>query len=148
MLLVGMLAWALRYVLFALGDVGPGAWMLYLGIALHGICYDFFFVTGFIYTDKVASRDIRGQAQGFLVLVTQGLGMLIGAQVSGLIFNRVVSGEGATLMHNWQRFWIIPCVAAGIIAVIFFLLFHDTRARAGDGGPTVPTIEPAETSAA
>lgn len=125
MLLVGMLAWVARYALFAGGAPQGVRWMVIAGIILHGICYDFFFVTGFIYTDKKAGPAIRAQAQGFLVLVTQGLGMLIGAQVSGAIFNKVVVGGGSTLMLNWQRFWIIPCVAAAIVSVIFFVLFRD-----------------------
>src|SRR6185369_10810181 len=105
-------------------------WMVVLGILLHGICYDFFFVTGFIYTDKKAGPAIRAQAQGFLVLVTQGLGMLIGAQVSGVIFNSTVTGEGRALMQNWQRFWIIPCAAAAVVSVLFFLLFRDREVAA------------------
>ena len=144
MLLVGMLAWVVRYGLFAAGAPGSVHWMAIVGILLHGICYDFFFVTGFIYTDKKAGNQIRAQAQGFLVLVTQGLGMLIGAQISGQIFNRVVTGEGETLMKNWQQFWLIPCIAAAVVMVLFFLLFRDdTRSREA----TAPSIEPAETTA-
>jgi len=125
MLLVGMLAWVARYALFAIGAPDGIRSMIIAGIVLHGICYDFFFVTGFIYTDKKAGPAIRAQAQGFLVLVTQGLGMLIGAQVSGVLFNRIVIGEGQVLMKNWQQFWFIPAAAAAIVAVIFFLLFRD-----------------------
>lgn len=130
MLLVGMLAWVARYGLFAAGAPTGVQWMIIAGIVLHGICYDFFFVTGFIYTDKKAGPAIRAQAQGFLVLVTQGLGMLLGAQISGAIFNHTVTGEGATLMQNWQRFWIIPCIAAAVVAVLFFLLFRDREEAA------------------
>jgi hypothetical protein len=82
MILVGMLAWVLRYLLFAYGAPDQVVWMLMLGIALHGICYDFFFVTGFMYTDKVAAKEIRGQAQSLLVFVTQGVGMYFGYQVA------------------------------------------------------------------
>jgi len=85
MLAVGMLAWVLRYFLFAIGASQEVVWMIVSGIVLHGICYDFFFVTGQIYTDKVAPQEIRGQAQGMLVLFTLGLGMLIGAQVAGRV---------------------------------------------------------------
>lgn len=83
MLAVGMLAWVVRYGCFAAADAGNVKWLVLAGIILHGICYDFFFVTGFIYTDKKANPAIRGQAQGFLVLVTQGLGLGIGAQLVG-----------------------------------------------------------------
>ena len=99
MLLVGMFAWVLRYGLFA-GAAGSGVlWMILGGILLHGICYDFFFVTGFIYVDKQASAKIRGQAQGLLVLITQGLGMLIGAQLIGRLVN-AFTAENATALLN------------------------------------------------
>ncbi|MEX0718896.1 MAG: MFS transporter [Planctomycetaceae bacterium] len=123
MLLVGMGAWVLRYGLFAVGAPETITWMILFGILLHGICYDFFFVTGQIYVDKKAGPAIRGQAQGFLVLVTQGIGMLIGAQVTGRIFNGIV-GETGTLA-DWAQFWWIPCVAAAVIMAAFALLFHD-----------------------
>jgi len=126
MLLIGMLAWALRYGLFAVAAPNHVVWMVTLGILLHGICYDFFFVTGQIYVDKKASAAIRGQAQGFLVLVTQGLGMLIGAQVMGRIVAAYTGPGGA---ENWQAIWRIPCVAAAVILVFFCLLFReDSRA--------------------
>jgi len=85
MLFVGMLAWVVRYALFAMGADDGVFWMVMGGVVLHGICYDFFFVTGQIYTDKIAPSNIRGQAQGMLVLFTLGFGMLIGAQVAGRV---------------------------------------------------------------
>ena len=91
MLLVGMLAWVLRYVLFALAAPASIFWMIMGGIILHGICYDFFFVAGQIYVDKISTREIRGQAQGFLVLMTYGMGMFIGAQISGWLHNGIVT---------------------------------------------------------
>lgn len=126
MLLIGMLAWVARYALFsgAAGDP-PIFWMIFVGILLHGICYDFFFVTGQIYVDKKASRDIRSQAQGFLVLVTQGLGMLIGAQISQALFNKTGTAQGTLSLPEWQNFWLIPCLFAGVILIGFGLLFRD-----------------------
>ena len=123
MLIVGMIAWTLRYTLFALGDAGPGFWMLLVGILLHGICYDFFFVTGQIYVDRKAPPAIRAQAQGFLVLITYGIGMLIGTQIAGWVFNDVV-GEGGTL-EAWQSFWWIPAAFALAVALFFALAFRD-----------------------
>jgi len=97
-------------------------WMVMLGIVLHGMCYDFFFVTGQIYVDKKAHAKIRGQAQGFLVLVTQGVGMLIGASAAGWIYETQKRGEQV----NWQMLWFIPCIAAAIIAAIFVVSFKNT----------------------
>jgi hypothetical protein len=125
MLLVGMLAWVLRYGLFAAAAPTSVSWMILAGVILHGICYDFFFVTGQIYVDKKAAKEIRGQAQGFLVLVTQGLGMLIGAQVSQQVFNSTGAQPGVLSLGEWRYFWTLPCVAAGIIMVLFGLLFRD-----------------------
>jgi nucleoside transporter len=124
MLLVGMLAWVARYGLFAAAAADQVKWMIIGGILLHGICYDFFFVTGQIYVDKKAPVAIRGQAQGFLVLVTQGLGALIGAQLIGLIVKwKTVGG-----IEQWQQIWLIPCIAAGVVMILFFALFNEDRA--------------------
>lgn len=125
MLLFGMFAWVARYVLFAVGAPDGVYWMIMSGVVLHGICYDFFFVTGQIYVDQTAGPSIRAQAQGFLVLATQGIGMLVGAQISGWLFNRIVTGEGAARLQTWQTFWIYPAVAAFVIMIIFMLLFKD-----------------------
>lgn len=125
MLLIGMLAWVVRYGLFAAGATEGVRLMIMGGIVLHGICYDFFFVTGQIYVDKKADPEIRGQAQGFLVLITQGLGMLIGAQISGRLFVNTVTGEGEAALPQWKEFWLLPCIAAGVVMVLFALLFRD-----------------------
>src|SRR5437762_1088690 len=93
MLMVGMAARVLRYALFALAAPAAVFWMILLGVALHGPCYDFFFVTGQIYVDKKSTPAIRGQAQGFLVLVTYGVGMLIGAQIAGNVYDRFQIGR-------------------------------------------------------
>ncbi|MCA9028417.1 MAG: nucleoside permease [Planctomycetaceae bacterium] len=139
MLLIGMAAWVARYGLFAAAAPSSVTWMILIGIALHGICYDFFFVTGQIYVDKAAGPKIRGQAQGLLVLVTQGVGMLIGAQVSGRLSNAMITGEGPAKLEQWQQFWIVPCIAAGVIMVLFALLFHEKN-----GAESPVTIAPTD----
>ncbi len=128
MLLVGMAAWTLRYVLFALGDAGEGMWMLYGGILLHGICYDFFFVTGQIYVDNKAPVRVRGAAQGFIAFVTLGVGLFVGSIVSGRVVDRYATPGGAVL-HDWQSIWLIPAAMAGCVMVLFGVLFYER----GDG---------------
>jgi nucleoside transporter len=131
MLFVGMAAWVTRYGLFTAAVDQKIFWMILTGVILHGICYDFFFVTGQIYVDKKVSPAIRGQAQGFLVQVTQGLGMFAGAQVFGRIFNDL-TGEGAEAATDWKSFWLIPAIFAGVIMVVFAVLFKDdTKKDAG-----------------
>lgn len=122
MLAVGMLAWVVRYGLFSLaaGSTPPTGWMVLGGILLHGICYDFFFVTGQIYVDQKARPQIRGQAQSLLVLVTQGLGMLIGAQA----MTSVVTGNTIDKREDWGTIWLLPCLGALAILVVFVLLFR------------------------
>jgi nucleoside transporter len=123
MLIVGMLAWTLRYVFFAYGDAGPLVWMLYLGILLHGICYDFFFVTGQIYMDQKAPAALRGAAQGFIAFVTLGVGMFIGSVVSG----RVVDMYRLTdTLNDWRSIWLVPAFASGFVLVLFALMFKPT----------------------
>jgi nucleoside transporter len=124
MLGVGMFAWVVRYGLFAMGAPEVVTWMIISGIALHGICYDFFFVTGQIYVDKKASDDIRGQAQGLIVLLTYGAGMLIGAQLAGWLFNFIRDGEQMAL-DQWVTFWWIPAIFAGAVLLFFMFLFDD-----------------------
>ncbi len=125
MLAVGMGAWVLRYVLFAVAAPASIFWMIILGILLHGICYDFFFVTGQIYVDKKSTSDIRGQAQGFLVFITYGVGMLIGAQVAGNLYNAFLGDAGALTLDQWQSFWFIPAAFAAAVMVFFILTFND-----------------------
>ncbi len=125
MLLVGMFAWVLRYGFFAVAAPDGIFSMILTGVILHGICYDFFFVAGQIYVDKKSTPEIRGQAQGFLVLITYGIGMLIGALTTGWLFNNTVTGEGAAALGQWQTFWMIPAVFAAVIMVLFALLFKE-----------------------
>jgi nucleoside transporter len=121
MLLVGMVAWVLRYLLFSFGDAGAGLWLLYGGIILHGICYDFFFVTGQIYTDKRAGEKIRSSAQGMITLATYGIGMLIGFWVSGMVVDYFSTPEG----HVWNQIWWVPAGIAVFVIAVFTLLFKD-----------------------
>jgi len=179
MLFVGMAAWVLRYALFAIGAPDDVVWMMLGGILLHGICYDFFFVTGQIYTDKVAPSSIRGQAQGMLVLFTLGLGMFIGAQVTGIVGARYTPAESVALqtevkelsgqvaalderleaggdsaaiaaekepletqigeksmraleLMDWRSIWAIPAIGAGIIMLLFLMLFKDDNAASSE----------------
>ena len=125
MLAMGMAAWVLRYVLFALGAPEAVFWMITLGILLHGICYDFFFVTGQIYVDKKSTPAVRGQAQGFLVLVTYGVGMFIGAQVAGALYNRFLDNAATLTLERWGDFWYVPAVFAGVILLFFLVTFRD-----------------------
>jgi nucleoside transporter len=134
MLLVGMLCWAARYALFAFGADPMVAWMLYLGILLHGICYDFFFVTGQIYVDKKASPEIRGAAQGFIAFVTLGVGGFIGTWFAGTVVGEYAAPAGATagLPHDWKTIWLIPAAGAAAVLVLFALTFHDRVKTDGD----------------
>lgn len=126
MLAVGMLAWVLRYALFAMAAPDQVYWMILFGIALHGICYDFFFVTGQIYVDNESGPKIRGQAQGFFVLLTQGLGMLIGAQLMGVIFKQSQNEAGIV---DWKSLWTFPAIFALVVLIIFVLLFKHKRSN-------------------
>lgn len=121
-IMVAMLAWLLRYLLFAYGNEGELAFMLIIGIALHGICYDFFFVSGQIYTDTKAGEKVKSSAQGLITLATYGLGMLIGFWIAGRITDHYMLAEGA---HNWKNIWIFPAIFAGVVMVIFTLLFKN-----------------------
>ena len=120
-MLIGMAAWTARYGLFAQGNAGDLSWMLYAGILLHGICYDFFFVTGQIYVDQRADVSIRAAAQGFIAFVTLGAGMFIGAWASGRVVEAyTLSGGG----HDWQTIWLIPAAAAAIVGILFLIFFR------------------------
>jgi nucleoside transporter len=132
LLLIGMAAWALRYLLFAVGNPTSLMWMLYAGIILHGICFDFIFVTGQIYVDQQAGPRIRAAAQGLFALVTMGFGYFIGGIVSG----RVVDANAVSGGHDWQSVWLVPAVGAFVILLGFAALFRERQrepARATKG---------------
>ncbi len=124
MLALGMAAWVVRYVMFAFGDTGGGFSLLVIGIVLHGICYDFFFVTGQIYTDAHAGAAARSSAQGFITLATYGAGMLIGTFLSGAVVEHFTTAAGP----DWQRIWLFPAGVALIVLIAFLLLFRDRPA--------------------
>ena len=128
MLMVGMAAWVVRYLLFSFGAPNAVFALIVLGILLHGICYDFFFVTGQIYVDKKSTPAVRGQAQGFFVLVTYGVGMLIGAQIAGNVYNRFLGGAQSLSLDQWSRFWLLPAGFAAAVLVFFAVLFRESEA--------------------
>jgi nucleoside transporter len=126
MLVAGMGAWVLRYLCFAYGDAGAAVWLLIAGIVLHGICYDFFFVTGQIYTDRKAPFAYRSAAQGMITLITYGVGMLVGSWLSGLVVDKfaTVLPDGSAA-HNWKMIWIVASGLSAVVLVLFLLVFND-----------------------
>ena len=126
MLLIGMIAWVLRYFLFAYGDTGSGIWMLYTGIILHGVCYDFFFVTGQIYTDKKAGERVRSSAQGLITLATYGVGMYIGFYLAGVYVDKYKISD---VQHNWHDIWIFPCLFAAGVSLMFLVFFKNEKTK-------------------
>ena len=130
MMLVGMAAWTARYVFFAYGNNAELVGMLYAGILLHGICYDFFFVTGQIYVDTKAPGDLRAAAQGFIAFVTLGVGMFIGSWASGRVVDAYVIGSG----HDWNRIWLVPAAGAAFVLVLFALFFRSSGVRQEPAG--------------
>ncbi|HUC40443.1 MAG TPA: MFS transporter [Gemmatimonadales bacterium] len=137
MLLVGMGAWVLRYALFALAAPHAVFGLIVLGILLHGVCYDFFFVTGQIYVDKKSSPAVRGQAQGFLVLVTYGVGMLIGSLIAGKVYNGFKGAATDLTLAQWAKFWPLPAVFAAVVMILFALFFRTQNQERSVGQQTV-----------
>jgi nucleoside transporter len=126
MLLVGMAAWATRYLLFAYGNASALMWMLYAGILLHGVCYDFFFVTGQIYVDKKAPIEVRAAAQGLIAFVTLGVGWFLGSWASGRVVDAFATSPG----HDWHRIWLVPAAGAAAVLLLFALFFRSKEAEA------------------
>ena len=133
-LLVGMAAWALRFGLFAWFDTARDAhWMMYLGIAVHGVCYDFIFVMGRMYVDKRAGEGIRGAAQGLHAFVTLGIGMFVGSWLSGVVGEHYArQGADGAVTHNWQMIWAIPAVLSVVLSILFVVSFKDREPNAED----------------
>ena len=125
-ILLGMFAWALRYALFAYGNAGNLSFMLIIGIALHGVCYDFFFVSGQIYTNAKAGIKYKSAAQGLITLATYGIGMLIGFKIAGLITDTYTLSEN---VFNWKMIWIIPSIIALAVFLLFAISFNEKKEK-------------------
>jgi nucleoside transporter len=131
-LLMGLGSWALRYVLLAYGDPGPAVWMFYLAILLHGVCFDFFFVTGQLYTNQEAPKHLRNTAQGFITVVTYGFGMLVGSFLSGYALDYFTTTTGGAVARDWMSFWLSSAAmsaAIGLLVMIFFTSRAKIRAE-------------------
>jgi len=127
-LLVGMAAWALRFGLFALfANQRSAFWMLFAGIAVHGMCYDFIFVMGRMYVDRRATEAIRGAAQGFHAFITLGIGMFVGSWLSGVVGQQNTFWQGVAQLHDWRGIWLVPAAMSGVLIVVFALLFKDVE---------------------
>jgi len=127
-LIIGLLAWIVRFVFFGYGTADTSVWMLYTAILLHGVCYDFFFVTGQIYTDLKAGDKIKSQAQGLISLATYGIGMFIGSIIAGKVKDLYSSGD--PVITNWTNVWLVPAGIAAVVLLLFVLFFRDNRTTA------------------
>jgi MFS family permease len=135
-LVMGLLAWSVRYMLLAYGNPFGGLWMFYVAILLHGLCYDFFFMTGQLYTDQEAPPHLRGAAQGMITLLTYGVGMLIGSLVAGRTIDYFTHSIGGVLSRNWQPFWT-ACAVTSFVILLLVAVFFRTNARIGSTTPRV-----------
>jgi nucleoside transporter len=135
-LMMGLAAWAIRYALLAFGDAGPGVWMFYLAILLHGVCYDFFFMTGQLYTDQQAPVHLRSAAQGFITFMTYGVGMYAGSLISGNALDFFTTGSGAAAVRDWKTFWLTSAAGAFVILLIVAVMFR-SRAKISAAGHNV-----------
>ncbi len=127
-IILGMLAWVIRYVLFAYGNADELMILLIIGIALHGICYDFFFVSGQIYTDHKAGEKYKSSAQGLITLATYGIGQLIGFWIAGFITEKYKLADHTT---NWEMIWLIPAGIAAVVMILFMLMFKNDKKTDG-----------------
>jgi MFS family permease len=130
-LIVAIISWIVRFLCFGYGNATSSEWMIYTGILLHGICFDFFFVSGMIYSDQKAGEKIKSQAQGLISLATYGVGMYIGSLVAGYVQKRYTTGEGANSVTNWTNVWLVPAAIAGVVLLLFLILFKDKKSTPG-----------------
>lgn len=128
-LMIGLIAWITRFLLFGYGNAGASEWMLYAGILLHGMCYDFFFVSGMIYTDEKAGEKIKSSAQGLISLATYGLGMLIGSVISGKVTAAYTTGVGESAVVNWRSVWLVPAGIAVVVLLLFIFFFKSDKKK-------------------
>ena len=130
MLIVGLIAWIVRFICFGYGDGISSEWILYLAIILHGVCYDFFFVTGQIYTDNKAGEKIKNSAQGLITLATYGIGMGIGSKLSGIVLDKYTLTDAVGVVtHNWNGVWMIPAGIAAAVLILFIIFFKDNNSQ-------------------
>jgi MFS family permease len=130
MLVAGIGAWVLRYLFFAFGSVTQGMWMLWGGILLHGICYDFFFVTGQIYIDQKAGAGIRAAAQGLITFITYGVGMFVGSWLSGFVVERYALASAAgTVTYDWRSLWLFSAIVSLLVLFFFLFTFSEKEAQ-------------------
>ncbi len=128
MLIIGLIAWIIRFICFGNGDALSTPWMLYLAIILHGVCYDFFFVTGQIYTDNKAGESIKSSAQGLITLATYGIGMGVGSYLSGIVLEKYSNTNAAgVIIHNWNGVWMVPAYISVVVLILFILFFKDNK---------------------
>jgi len=129
MLSAGMGAWVLRYLMFSFGNAGPQMWMFWTGILLHGICYDFFFVTGQIYIDREAPPPFRAAAQGLVTFITYGAGMLAGSWLSGAVVQHYTGQEESSPLHQWRAIWLVACACSAAVLIPFLFVFSERTTR-------------------
>jgi MFS family permease len=122
-LLMGLLAWSVRYALLAYGNADTGMWMFYVAILLHGVCYDFFFMTGQLYTDQEAPKNLRSAAQGLITFMTYGIGMFVGSYISGGAVDYFTTPAG----HNWRSFWTTSSFASFVILLMIAFFFRSNN---------------------
>lgn len=137
-LMLGMLAWVLRYICFGAGNSSSLVWLLYAGIVMHGICYDFFFVTGQVYVDQKAPQALRAAAQGLITFITYGIGMFIGSWICGRVVDYYARSRAQAdgLLHDWRAIWMVPAIASGLVLLVFSAGFKNKEAQSVLPGQT------------